>query len=52
MICEKCHAGQLVEYQRQVGSWGKTATIKGTRCDRCGFIELENDEDVWSAVGL
>ncbi|MGD0319137.1 MAG: hypothetical protein ABSB56_05540 [Nitrososphaerales archaeon] len=52
MICERCHAGQLVEYQRQMGGGGKTVTIKGTRCDRCGFTELENDDDIWSAVGL
>ncbi|MGD1054516.1 MAG: hypothetical protein ABR867_00325 [Nitrososphaerales archaeon] len=52
MICERCHAGQLVEYQRQVGRGDKTATIRGTRCDRCGFTELENDEGIWSTVGL
>ena len=52
MICEKCHAGQLVEYQREVGSGAKAVTIRGTRCDRCGFTDLENDEEIWSAVGL
>ena len=52
MMCDKCHAGRLVEYQRQVGSGGKTVTIKGTRCEMCGFTNLENDEDIWSAVGL
>jgi len=52
LICERCHAGQLVEYKRQMGGGGKTVTIKGTRCDRCGFTELENDDDIWSAVGL
>ncbi|MGP8124871.1 MAG: hypothetical protein ACLQEQ_03265 [Nitrososphaerales archaeon] len=52
MMCEKCHAGQLVEYERRVGSGGKTATVRGTRCERCGFIDLANDQDIWSAVGL
>ena len=42
----------MVEYERQVGSEGKSATIRGTRCDRCGYTSLDNDDDVWSAVGL
>ena len=48
MICERCHAGQMAEYQRQV----KGTTITGKRCDRCGYTELDSDDDVWSAVGL
>jgi hypothetical protein len=42
----------MVEYERKVGSGGNVATIKGTKCDRCGFFSLVNDEDIWSAVGL
>jgi hypothetical protein len=49
LICERCHAGQMAEYQRQLG---KGATITGKRCDRCGYTELDSDDDVWSAVGL
>jgi len=49
LICERCHAGQMAEYQRQVG---KGTTIMGKRCDRCGYTELDSDDDVWSAVGL
>ena len=49
MICERCHAGQMVEYERQVGRESKV-TIRGTRCDRCGYVQLSNDDDVWSAV--
>jgi hypothetical protein len=52
MICDKCHAGQMVAYERTVGASGREAKIRGTRCDRCGFVSLENDEDVWSVVGL
>ena len=52
LMCDRCHAGQLVEYQRRVGSGDNSATIKGTQCDRCGFTEVENDQDIWSAVGL
>ena len=51
MICEKCHAGMMLEYERTVGSGSKT-TIKGTRCERCGFTVLDNDDEIWSAVGL
>jgi hypothetical protein len=42
----------MLEYRRQVGAGKKTAVIVGSRCERCGFTQLENDEDVWSAVGL
>ena len=52
MMCERCRAGQMVEYERTVGSEGKVATIRGSRCERCGFTLLDNDEDVWSAAGL
>jgi predicted HNH restriction endonuclease len=51
MICERCHAGQMREYERKVGPNGMT-TIRGTRCDICGFTLLEDDGDIWSAVGL
>src|SRR5207249_10669011 len=52
LICERCHAGQMVEYQRKINSGGREASLTGRRCDRCGYTELDNDEDVWSAVGL
>ncbi len=52
LICERCHAGQMLEYRRKLGQGSKTAEIVGTRCERCGFTELSNDDDVWSAVGL
>jgi len=41
----------MLEYERTVGS-GSTATIKGKRCERCGYTELDNDDEIWSAVGL
>jgi predicted nucleic-acid-binding Zn-ribbon protein len=52
LICERCHAGQMVEYQRKINSGGREASLTGRRCERCGYTELDNDEDVWSAVGL
>jgi hypothetical protein len=52
LICEVCHAGQLLDYSRTVGSGSAAVTIKGKRCERCGHTLLENDEDIWSAVGL
>jgi uncharacterized OB-fold protein len=52
LICERCHAGQMVEYRRTLGGGEKTAEIVGTRCERCGYTQLDNDDDVWAAVGL
>ncbi len=51
MICDRCHAGQMQEYVRTVGS-GSKATIRGMKCERCGFTILDNDDEIWSAVGL
>jgi hypothetical protein len=42
----------MVEYRRTVGEGQRTAVMVGKKCDRCGFTQLDNDEDVWSAVGL
>ena len=42
----------MIEYRRKLGQGERTAEITGRRCDRCGYTELDNDEDVWSAVGL
>jgi predicted HNH restriction endonuclease len=33
------------EYERSVGP-NQKATIRGTRCDVCGFTLLEKDDDV------
>lgn len=52
LICERCHAGQMTEYEREVGRGGKKATIRGVRCALCGYAELADDEAIWSAVGL
>jgi hypothetical protein len=41
----------MLAYERTLGPEGR-ATIRGTRCERCGYTLLDNDEDVWSAVGL
>lgn len=52
LMCEKCHAGQMVEYQRTVRFNNREATMVGKRCERCGYIQLDSDDDVWSVVGL
>jgi uncharacterized OB-fold protein len=52
MICDKCKAGQMVEYQRTLKFNNREAVIMGTRCDRCGYVRLDRDEDIWSVVGL
>ncbi|MBI2648986.1 MAG: hypothetical protein HYY68_01880 [Thaumarchaeota archaeon] len=52
LICDKCHAGQMIEYERKVASRGKEIILAGRRCERCGFTQLDSDDDIWSAVGL
>jgi predicted nucleic-acid-binding Zn-ribbon protein len=52
MICTKCRAGQMQEYQKTISRGGKESTIFGRKCDRCGYIELDSDDDIWSVVGL
>ena len=52
MICGKCRAGQMVEYEKDFSSVDKKAKIVGRRCDRCGYIQLDDDDDIWSIVGL
>lgn len=43
----------MVEYQKKVGGNGTKETIlTGRKCDRCGFTQLDNDDDVWTAAGL
>jgi hypothetical protein len=52
MMCERCHAGQMVEYDRKIGTGSKQVTLVGRKCERCGYTQLDSDDDVWSAVGL
>ncbi|HZW55520.1 MAG TPA: hypothetical protein VFF30_04455 [Nitrososphaerales archaeon] len=43
----------MVEYERIFSSSdGKSAKIVGNKCDRCGYIKLDSDDDIWSIVGL
>ena len=42
----------MVEYERKLGRGPTVATIRGSECDRCRYTSLDNDEDVWGAVGL
>jgi hypothetical protein len=42
----------MTEYLRKISSGEKETVLTGKRCDRCGFTELDSDDDVWSAVGL
>ena len=51
MICDRCHAGQMEPYEKKLGPGGKT-TITGTTCSVCGFVLLDNDDDVWAALGF
>jgi predicted Zn-ribbon and HTH transcriptional regulator len=49
-MCERCHAGQMLEYEKSLTHGGKTATIRGAKCERCGYVELSDDDAIWSAV--
>jgi predicted Zn-ribbon and HTH transcriptional regulator len=51
-MCPKCRAGQIEEYSKIIRSNGHDTTITGRRCSLCGFTELDNDDDIWSTVGL
>jgi hypothetical protein len=42
----------MIEYERKVGSGQKEATLIGRKCERCGYTQLDSDDDVWAAVGL
>ena len=40
----------MTEYEKSLGRGGKMTVIRGLRCERCGFVELDDDDAVWSAV--
>ena len=51
MICDRCRAGQMEPYEKKLGP-GSKAVITGTRCSMCGFVLLDNDDDVWTTLGV
>lgn len=42
----------MVEYQKKIPTGTKETSLIGRKCDRCGFTQLDNDDDVWAAAGL
>lgn len=42
----------MTEYERTISRSDKRTTIVGLKCDRCGYIMLNSDDDIWSIVGL
>jgi len=42
----------MLQYERTMTNHGKESRIVGSKCDRCGYIKLDDDGDVWSIVGL
>ena len=42
----------MVEYERTITRGDKKTIILGSKCDRCGYIQLDSDDDIWSVVGL
>ena len=46
MFCDRCHAGQMQEYEKKIGK----STLRGKICGFCGFVVLDNDDEIWSAL--
>jgi predicted nucleic-acid-binding Zn-ribbon protein len=42
----------MVEYQKKISTGTKVTFLAGRKCDRCGYTQLDNDDDVWTAAGL
>ena len=42
----------MLEYERTIVNGGKKTVIRGTKCERCGYIQMDRDDDIWSVVGL
>jgi len=40
----------MLEYEKELGQG--TATIRGRKCSMCGFVLLDDDDAIWSSVGL
>lgn len=43
----------MTEYSKNVKPReGRSIIISGKKCSVCEYVDLDNDDDVWSAVGL
>ncbi len=42
----------MIEYERRVGKGPKATNLIGRKCERCGYTQLDSDDDIWAAVGL
>lgn len=42
----------MVEYTKKIATGPKETVLTGRKCDRCGYTQLDNDDDVWEAAGL
>lgn len=42
----------MVLYEKNVGETPNGVAIRAQKCDRCGYVQLDDDDEVWSAVGL
>lgn len=52
IICDKCRAGIMEQFQRLMKNGEREIQIRGKKCSRCGYIQINDDDDVWSIVGL
>ena len=39
----------MLEYEKPLGNGN--VKIRGKKCSVCGYVVLDNDDDVWAAVG-
>ena len=42
----------MLEYRRRVGEDDRAVEMVGSRCERCGYTQVDNDDDLWKAAGL
>lgn len=42
----------MQEYQKKISGGARETTLMGRKCDRCGYTQLDSDDDVWAAAGL
>lgn len=42
----------MEQFGKKVGPKGHETILIGRKCSNCGYIQLDFDDAVWSAVGL
>lgn len=42
----------MIEYEKKLKSNERNISVLSRKCDRCGYTKMDNDDDIWSLVGL